>query len=74
VMPDPGEAMVLRLAGRVADCAAPDGFEMAPQRLEGLLALALETPGDRRTPRDSGRVAGDPNPTLCRIVSFPTRT
>jgi hypothetical protein len=57
-MPDPGEAMVLRLAGRVADCAAPDGFEMAPQRLEGLLALALETPGDRRTPRDFGRVAG----------------
>jgi hypothetical protein len=61
---DPGEAMVLRLAGRAADCAARDGFEMAPQRLEGLLALALETPGDRRTPRDFGRVA-DAHPTHC---------
>src|SRR4029450_7561593 len=55
---DPGKAMVLRLAGRAAHCAARDGIEMAPRRMEGLLALALKTPADRRTPPEWGRGEG----------------
>src|SRR5690349_21579573 len=46
---DPGWPMVLRLAGRAAHCATGDGLEMAPRRLEDLLALAIETAGERRT-------------------------
>ena len=55
---DPGKTMVLRLAGRAAHCAARDGIEMAPRRMEGLLALALKTPADRRTPADCSRGEG----------------
>ena len=55
---DPGKAMVLRLAGRAAHCAARDSIEMAPRRLEGLLALALKTPEDRRMPSNFSRVEG----------------
>src|SRR5262249_49274525 len=55
---DLGEPMVPRLAGRAADCATRDGIEMAPQRLEGLLALALEAPRNERSPPDFARVDG----------------
>ncbi len=55
---DPGKAMVSRLAGRAAHCAARDGIEMAPRRMEGLLALALKTAGERRTPPDFSRAEG----------------
>src|SRR5262249_37728309 len=47
-----GEAMVFRLARRAAHCPARDGLEMESRRLEGLLALALKTPAERRTPAD----------------------
>jgi hypothetical protein len=56
---DPGEAMVFRLARRAAHCPARDGLEMAPRRVEDLLALALKTPAERRPAsrfrRSSGR-------------------
>src|SRR5262244_1872499 len=55
---DPGEAMVFRLARRAAHCPARDGLEMAPGRVEDLLALALKTPAERRTPPDFGGSQG----------------
>src|SRR5262245_22567067 len=55
---DPGKAMVFRLARRAAHCPARDSPEMAPRGLEGLLALALETPAERRTPLDFGGAQG----------------
>src|SRR5262249_12080244 len=33
-------------------------LKLAPRRLEGLLALALKTPAERRTPADFGRAPG----------------
>jgi hypothetical protein len=53
-----GEAMVSRLARCAAHCPARDGLEMAPRRLEDLLALALKTPAERRTPPDFSRAEG----------------
>src|SRR5215831_13404059 len=50
--------MVFRLARRAAHCPAGDGLEMAPRRVEGLLALALETPAERWPPPDFGGSQG----------------
>src|SRR5215831_16083849 len=47
-----------RLARRAAHCPARDGLEMAPRRVEGLLALALKTPAQRRPPADFGGAQG----------------
>src|SRR5262249_30233853 len=55
---DPGEATVFRLARRAAHCPARDGLEMAPRRLESLLALTLKTPTQRQPPADFGGTQG----------------
>jgi hypothetical protein len=55
---DPGEPVVCWLARLPADRETGNSTELAPSRMEGLLALALETEGSPRAPGDRAGPAG----------------